>query len=285
MSNDDVVAMMKGGLSEALIVATIRQARRRSFLLTPEALIQLKEAGISENILTVMVDPTAQVPFSAPPPSPRTAGGELRHDDDPAAPHEAGIYVDVGKRDPELILLEPAVFSEMRTGGMFQYWLTEGLAKAQWKAVVRNRTANQRVHRLQPAFYFYFELKGAGLSNSAGWNGFISGASSPNEFVLARMTQKRSDRELIVGEWGKFGAGSGTRGKDTVPMRIERLRAGVYRVTPAEPLAVGGEYCFFHAAVGNPSLPAGAVGLGGGPPVGRLFDFGVDAEDVPPPDQ
>jgi hypothetical protein len=53
-----------------------------------------------------------------------------------------------------------------------------------------------------------------------------------------------------------------------VPLTIERLEAGVYRVVPKEPLAAG-EYCFFYAA-GASSFAASGTG--------KLFDFGVDPD-------
>jgi hypothetical protein len=80
------------------------------------------------------------------------------------------------------------------------------------------------------------------------------------------MVRKRDERELIVGQFGAFSASTGTRSEDTIPLRVERLAPGAYRVTPGEELGPG-EFCFFYAA--------GASMLGSGA-VGKLFDFGVD---------
>lgn len=167
---------------------------------------------------------------------------------------------------PSPVQLEPTVFSQGKTGGIFASAMTYGLYKAKWKAVVRSAKANIRTDVQQPTFLFYFPERSSefGAGVFAGW---LSAATSPNEFVLAQMTRKKTDRELVVGEFGAFGASSGTRSQDTVPMKIEKLAPGIYRVTPTEILGPG-EFCFFYAA------GAGSLGQGA---AGKLFDFGIDA--------
>jgi hypothetical protein len=172
---------------------------------------------------------------------------------------EAGIYLVEGDQYTQL---EPAVFSGGKTGGMFTSALTAGIKKVQWKAVVRSPKANQRVRSQTPIFDFYFEKSGSGLSNA----GAMLGASSPNEFVLVKMTPNDKERQLVVGEMGAFGGSAGTRSQDTVELKIEKLQPGAYKVTPATPLEPG-EYCFFYAAGASSFMAAGA---------GKLFDFGVD---------
>src|SRR5205823_1180032 len=103
-------------------------------------------------------------------------------------------------RKGNLVPLEPTVFTGTKTGGVFTSAITGGLKKAQWKAVVRSARALQRA-TASPAFYFYFEREGAGLNNSGLIGALMFGASSPNEFVLARMTPAANERELVVGEF------------------------------------------------------------------------------------
>jgi hypothetical protein len=151
---------------------------------------------------------------------------------------------------------------------VFTSALTYGIKKAQWKAVVRSSRANIRIREGLPTFYFYFEQRSSGLGGSGGFAGWLSGATSPNEFVLAKMQIKDKDRELVVGEAGAFGASSGTRSKDTVEFQVEKLGGGAYRVRPSASLSPG-EYSFFYAS-GASTLGAGATG--------KLFDFGVDGK-------
>lgn len=276
MTNADVIKMVRAGLGESLVVTTIRQTEKRAFALTPDGLVELKAAGVSDNIIRVMMDPMATVSEAAAPSSvpvaeaPKAAPAAPASPDDPDAPHDAGIYVEVGTSSAhKLLSLEPTVFSQGKSGGLLTSALTYGLKKAKWKAIVRGRRSHLRLHEQEPVFYFYFEKKGSGLSNTGGFAGWMSGASSPNEFILAKMDQKSSERELVVGEFGVLGSSSGARSEDTIDLKIERLTPGVYKVTPSKPLEIGGEYCLFYAA--------GTQMMGASGGAGKLFDFGIDA--------
>lgn len=273
MTNAEVVQLVKAGFGEDLIVGRIRQSPIKSFDVSTAALVNLKTAGVSERIIATMLGlpETSQAP--------QTGGSSPYPTKTPAQPatqaislappatksvegRDAGIYIESSQR---VVQLEPTVFTGAKTGGVFTSSLTMGIKKVKWKAVVRSPGAVQRVQTTTPEFYFYFETTSSGLSNTGGLSTML-GASSPNEFVLARMTKKSNERELIVGEFGAFGASSGTRSQDTIELLIEKLGAGTYRVVPKYPLGPG-EYCFFYAA-GASSFAASGTG--------KLFDFGVD---------
>ena len=68
--------------------------------------------------------------------------------------------------------------------------MTYGIYKAKWKAVVRSPKANIRTAAERPTFYFYFEQTSSALGAVGGFAGSLSAAASPNEFVLAQMSQK-----------------------------------------------------------------------------------------------
>lgn len=262
--NADVVKLVQSGLSDGFVVARIRQSPATNFDLSADALVLLKKAGVSEAVLAVMLDPA-----SKPKPTP-TANVPAISVSVAAVPpvatatREPGIYL--GELGTDQIPLEPTVFSQGRSGGGLASAFTYGLVKAKWKAVIRSSRANIRTKVQQPIFIFQFAQKSSDFLG--GFAGFLASATSPNEFVLAQLTRKKNERELIVGQAGSLGASSGTRSEDTVPFKVERIAAGLYRVIPEEELG-SGEYCFFYAA------GAGALGQGA---VGKLFDFGVDEE-------
>ncbi len=75
---DSVIQSVKAGLSESLIIRTLKRDNK-PIDLTPADLVKLKNAGVSENIINVMLDPTsapapaaaaAPAPVAAPPPPP-----------------------------------------------------------------------------------------------------------------------------------------------------------------------------------------------------------------------
>lgn len=90
---DQVIQLVKAGMSEGLIIKTL-QKQNKPVDLTPGDLIKLKNAGVSENIISVMMDPSAApapaaapaaaepAPQAAPEPAPQAAP-------EPAAPQSA----------------------------------------------------------------------------------------------------------------------------------------------------------------------------------------------------
>ena len=68
---DSVIASVKAGLSEGIIIKTLQRDNKPANL-TPADLVKLKNAGVSENIIGVMLDPTsAPAAAQRPPQSPR----------------------------------------------------------------------------------------------------------------------------------------------------------------------------------------------------------------------
>ena len=263
MTNADVLKLLKAGIGDAVVVSAIQQAPSTAFETNVDAVIRLKASGASDAVLTAIMTrraptaPTAAAPAARPGSVTATPAA-----DKPVARRDPGIYVDTGASPDPLVPLEPTVFSQGKTGGMLSSVLTYGIKKVKLRAIVRSPSANIRTRNQRPTFYFYFADKSSGPGGFGGW---LSAATSPNEFVLVQMTEKRDSRELVVGEVGSFGANAGTCSEDSVPVKVERLEPGVYRVTPTEDLGPG-EFCFFYAAA--QTAPGGTAG--------KLFDFGVD---------
>lgn len=299
LTTDQVVQMVEAGLGEDLIITRLRRDGK-AFNLEVEEMLRLKKAGVSDNILKVMVDPkaqTASVPITAPvqPPgntpaaesgraSPQgvvlavpgvgspsgatTAAGVPAGDpNDPLSPHDSGIYVMIESREgkKELVVLERAAYQGSKTGGMLSSALTYGIKKVKTKAIIPGQLATIRIDNAKPEFYFYFDDKSAGLGKS--FFG-LSGLSNPNQFALVKLETKKSNRETIVGEIGAFGGSTGTHEKSMVSFRSERIRPGLYRVTPTNPLK-DGEYCFLASSPVMGPMGAGAAGAM------DIFDFGV----------
>lgn len=55
LTNADVLKMVQAGLSEAVVVETIKNASSTAFDVSPDALVALKNAGVGDAILTQMV--------------------------------------------------------------------------------------------------------------------------------------------------------------------------------------------------------------------------------------
>jgi hypothetical protein len=219
--------------------------------------VDLNKSGVSSNVIKVMLAPKTEASTPVATPAPVAADPN-----DPLAPHESGIYMYVTKSNrKEMILLEPTVYTQGKSGGVFASAMTYGIAKMKWKAVIRAPHASIRTTDANVVFYFYFEEKSAGLSHAN------FGTSTPNEFTLLKFDVKGETRETIVMQANAFGAQTGTQDKASVGFAFEKIRPGVYKVTPNGVLNPG-EYGFLSAAAMGAFAPGAAS-------ASRVFDFGV----------
>jgi hypothetical protein len=271
LTNGDVIRMVRARLGDGVIVARIRTSPNR-FDTTVDSLIALRQAGVSNAVMEAMTEagsrtaptPVSSHPMSASPAAPPPAASDPNN---PDAPHEAGIYVlRNGPGGPRMIMLEPTAYAQARASRGLLSSVTLGVVQSQLKVVVAQDHATIRLTEQRPTFYFYFEQRSSAPDQARPWAAYFAGASSANEFTLARFEVGHNKRELVVGEQGAFfRSSSGTRERDVVPFDFERVSPGSYRVTPRADLAPG-EYCFFYTGTNM------AYGAGGG----KLFDFGVD---------
>lgn len=239
MSNQDVIKMVAAGLSDGVIINAIHQAAKRSFDLSVDGLIALKQGKVPDVVILAMQAPKADVPAPPEPPKvaatppreptpPSPAVGEPASSAPPAAvsSQSPGIYLAGISPSHGLTSLEPVPF-HIATGGAAGMAFTFGIKKMTVKAVVDGSRASVRTAQPLPRFLFVFG--GSGL-----W-----GTSSPKEFILARATVKDGRRELVVAKGSMWGVKSGTQAQDEIPFKFERVTSETYWVTPASELEPG----------------------------------------------
>jgi hypothetical protein len=172
LTNETIAKMAELKLGDGLIVSKIK-ASSCSFQTGIDDIMKLKAAGVSDAVIQAMVEAgaannAADAAKNPPPPDPN----------DPRSPHDSGVYwLSKESTAKEMVALEPTVYSGGKSAGVFAAALTSGISKVKMKAVVRGGRANLRMAEE------YFEEKSHSLSNVWFW----AGASSPNEFVLARL--------------------------------------------------------------------------------------------------
>lgn len=83
MTNQDVIKLVKAKVSEDLIIVKIRQSKTK-FDVSVDALVALKEAGVSDNLIAVMMNPAA--PAAPPPAVPASAAAAPSPAPKPAFP-------------------------------------------------------------------------------------------------------------------------------------------------------------------------------------------------------
>jgi hypothetical protein len=261
LSNQDILDMASMGLGDDVIVEKIKSAPETDFDTSIAGLTALKQAKVSDAVIRAMINPHPAAVSPTPSTGPTTP--TKTNPDDPASPHDPGIYMYAATKDGvHMVILEPTVYSQGKTGGVFKSAMTYGIAKMKWKAIVRGAHANVRSSDEKMAFYFNFEESNAGLSHPS-----FGGTTTPNEFTLLKFDEKKDSRETVVMQGNAFGTSSGTDEKANTGFDFTKLRPGVYKVTPKTSLKRG-EYCFLSSA-GVGAFGAGSAGAS------RLFDFAV----------
>jgi len=181
---------------------------------------------------------------------------------DPLSPHETGIYLLDQTGGAHLKQLDAAPYSgpqpTMGRGGAFGGAFSGGFGRVKWKSVIYGSKARLRLTEKHPVFYFYFATPGG---NPAGGVYAFQNASTPNEFVLAKLESKKNERDIP----GSGASSSTVPGKDLVAFDYEKVGTGIYKVQPKADMAPG-EYGFLYGGV------LSAMGGSG------LFDFGVDGK-------
>lgn len=276
LTNQSIIKMVQAGLSVDVIVSMVK-TQPAKYTLTPEELIALKSVGVPDAVVAAMVEKSAGAGVGSlavgKSTGATTVDGTVPAGDpnDPLARHDSGIYLYTKGPDGKytMTILEQAAYQGSKTGGMFSSAMTYGIVKAKTKAVLPGKHAGIQASESQPVFYFYFEDKAAGLGKGA--FGGAGAVSNPNQFALIKLDVTKSNRETIVGEFGAYGASSGTNQKSMVQFKSEKLRPGLYKVVPTDPMQPG-EYCFLVAQVTMGASGAGAAGAT------QIFDFAVMPE-------
>jgi hypothetical protein len=254
LTNEKIITMTKAGLAPSIIVNKIRTSKT-NFDTSTDELIRLKNARVPDDIVNAMVEATNHASAVS---SSTGAGDQSKGDpNDPNSAHEAGIYLyqeTNGQR--KMIQLEPSISKQTKSGGFLASAVTYGIAKIKFKAALSGVNAPLQLTNPRPVFYFYFEVKGAGLSSSSSY------ATSPNDFALVKLDEKNNTREVTVSQANAFGSQSGTMDKAARAFSFEKIAPGVYKVFPQADLAEG-EYGFYNAAGLGPSGGA------------KIFDFGI----------
>ncbi|MGA2852211.1 MAG: hypothetical protein ABSE46_24670 [Terracidiphilus sp.] len=268
LDNDAVIKLTKAGLSEDLIVSTIN-SQGGTYDTSTNGLIALKSAGVSDKVVAALVAKAA-APIPPLPPMPAVTQQATTDPDDPASPHEAGIYIfsDKAPRGSKMVMLEPSIYTQGKMGGVFTSAMTYGIAKVKTKAVLRGARSNAQISDSEPVFYFYFETQGAGLSHASMSFG---GTSTPNEYTLLKFEVKGDTRETVVGKFNAYGGSGGTDDKAIINFTYAKLGPGVYKVTLSAPLKHG-EYGFISGSGFVGAGPYVAAATSGS----RVFDFGLN---------
>ena len=263
LNNSTVIQLVKAGLGNDAVIAKIKTTPGKYDLSTDD-LIALKNAGVPGDVIAAMIAGYSE-------PKPAAAAAMSLTDIDPAIPHPSGLYL-IDTPASRLHRIDPTVSSQAKTGGIFGYALTMGIASMSVKVAIAGGTARTVARTATPSFYFFFDASNPATANiSSSWAaGSAQTVSSPSEFTLIRLMEKKDRREARVGSLNIGGAKTGVMDHDRIAFDYEMVREGVYRVTLKQALEAG-QYGFIYALAGGGT---------GGAMTARIFDFSVPSGTV-----
>lgn len=254
LTSDQIVQLTKMGLGDDAIIAKIK-ADSATFDLSTDQMLELKSKGVSSAVIAAMV--TTGIPNTA---------SEMSVDSpDPNVPHPAGVYLlQTSQNGQRMLRIDATSSSQMKTGGIFGYALTGGIASMSMKVSIPGASARAKTRAVRPTFYFFFDQSQQGAAASSFLTSTYLGGS-PAEFNLVKLKSNKKVREAKVGKMNIGGAKMGVMDEDRIEFDYDTVRPGVYKVTPRTNMAAG-EYGFLYSLGGGQAGAAGA----------RIFDFTVE---------
>src|SRR4030095_11696870 len=150
--------------------------------MSTDSLIKLKQAGVSDDIVSAMLEAKSARSTSGPSSATMAGSGDPN---DPMSKHSYGIYLyEVRGEQRKMTQLAPNVSAQNRTGGTFTSSLTYVISKVKVKSNLPGRNASLQIKDTQPVFYFYLDISSGGLNTASGI------PSTPNEFAMIRFNQR-----------------------------------------------------------------------------------------------
>jgi hypothetical protein len=255
LSNQDIIDMVKLGVSNDVIIAKIRSANGQdqlAFDTSVEGMKSLKAANVPDDVIKVMINP-APVPVSI---APAASGSAPAAFDPNFPPPEVGVYWRDGA---SFVLIEGQALSRAKVGGRAGSFFTDGMRSEHWDAYLEGPTSKNRVKDRQPHFYLY-----------------VPDGISSADYVLIKLEKKGDRREFQIGSFGGVTAGkSGVKQDKQVQFKAEHVAIRTYKISLDADLKPG-EYAFFQGT-GQQTMMAGGRGSkpSGGSATGRIYDFTV----------
>jgi hypothetical protein len=253
LTNQDIIDMVRLGLSDDVIIAKIRSvngADGLKFDTGVDGLKGLKTANVSDAVIKVMIDPTPPaVVASAPGAAPPAAMPNL-------PPPEVGVY---WKDGPTFVFIDGQALSQAKAGGRAASFFTEGMKAQHWDAVLNGPTSRNRVKDRHPVFYFY-----------------VPDGTSAGDFVLLKLNRKGDRREFQIGSFGGMGGGkSGVKRSKELGFDPEHVAMRTYKIKLNSDLKPG-EYAFFMGTSQSTAISSGrGTNSSGGSTAGRIYDFTI----------
>ncbi len=239
---DEVIALLEAKLTEPVILTRIRN-HGKPFTLSTDELVRLKKAGATEQVMVLMMDPSA----GAPQPIVRAGAGTQPT----VAPAAAGPFPEVGvyyRKGGQWMELLPEVVN-WKTGGVLKFVATAGVVKKDVNGHLPGPHSRNSV--TSPLEFMIYVPEGVAITEY--------------QLIRLRAHPGRDYREFRTITGGVLNTKSGAM-RDMVPFEGKRVGNRLFEVVLPATLGAG-EYGFIYL---------GATGGAGGLTslsMGKMYTF------------
>jgi hypothetical protein len=233
LTNDAIVKMAKAGLGEEVVLSMVK-SQPGAFSTTPDDLIALKGAGVSDKVIAAMIEKAA-------------AGGAARPGAAPsAAPAAAAPVTEVGvyyKKAGVWTDLPPEIVN-FKTGGVLKTIGTVGIMKGDVNGHINGE--HSRTQLKSPVELLVYTAEGVAIT----------------EYQLLRVRPQKESREFRTVTGGVLHSSGGAT-RDLIPFESRKIAPRTFEIVL--PTLSPGEYGL---------LPPASNDQGGMGRTGKLYSFG-----------
>jgi hypothetical protein len=225
LNNDGVLLLLREKFDDATIVRMI-QTHGTNFDLSVDALIRLKQAGVSQTVLQAMIAAVPETGAGSPPAQPEVAKSTPTPMVPLVVPDEIGVYV---RQKDKLVEIEPEIVN-WQTGGVLKHAATLGMDREHVNGTVAGPHSGLTV-----------TPSPLGMSGPIEFIIRCPDGNSASEYQLLRFWEKSDRREFRSVTGGVLHASSGAK-DNLIAFQFEKIATRTYKV--ALPSTGTGEFGF-----------------------------------------
>lgn len=241
LTNDSIIRMAKAGLSEEIILNTIK-SQPGKYLTTPDDLIALKGAGVTDKVIVAIMEKMASAAVSDPTPG-AAAPSTLAPVTPPNVPataaaalvSEVGVYY---SKDGSWTDLPPEVVN-FKTGGVLKAIGTAGVVKGDVNGYISNPHSPNAL--ATPVRLLVYTPEGVAIT----------------EYQLLRLREKKDSREFRTVTGGVLHSSGGAT-RDLAPFESKKIAPRTYEIVL--PNLGAGDYGLLPPASADTTSSSGRIG-------------------------
>ena len=239
LTNETIIKMVKAGLGEDVIISTIT-SQPAKFATTPDDLITLKGAGVTDRVMGVMVERMVAINSAAAPPAPAPAAlapaaAPTPSNGTPAPVSEVGVYFLKGDTWADL---HPEVVN-FKTGGVLKTIGTAGIVKGDVNGHVNGEHSSTQLKT--PVTLLVYTHEGVDIT----------------EYQLLRLRESKDSREFRTVTGGVMHVSGGAT-RDLMTFESKKMAPRTYQILL--PNIGSGEFGLLPPASSDATSSSGRIG-------------------------